>query len=118
MDAGQTLTDERMWTELETEIRPLVGVIRSALSERIFGPGDSVSDLLATVPIDTGARLADLWAAAGRRGSVSARLARFDPEEQFILELVTSVYSPRRPASPRFESAGLLDDVAVTPPPL
>lgn len=122
MDAAQTLTDERMWNDLEAEVRPLVAVIRSALSERIFGPGDSVSDLMESVPIDTCTRLADVWSAAAIGTPTDAFLARFGPEEQFILELVTSVFAPQRAAAsgrPTPRNLGrLLDDSVVTPPPL
>src|SRR5205814_3298195 len=89
-----------MWNDLEAEVRPLVAVIRSALSERIFGPGDSVSDLMDTVPIDTCVRLAEVWSAATGGNPPHALLARFGPEEQFILELVSSVFAPQRPATP------------------
>lgn len=121
MDAAQTLTDERMWTELEAEARPLLAVIRSALSERIFGPGDSVSDLMESVPIDTCARLAEVWTAATGGTTPDGLLARFGPEEQFILELVTSIFAPQRPTAgrPDVGSLGrLLDETVVTPPPL
>lgn len=122
MDAAQTLTDERMWNDLQTEVRPLLAVIRSALSERIFKAGDSVSDLMATVPIDTCARLAEVWTAAVGNRQPEPLLKLFDPEEQFILELVTSVYAPQWPSVPgRTAPAGLgrlLDDVVATPPPV
>jgi hypothetical protein len=122
VDSAQTLTDERMWNDLEAEVRPLVAVIRSALSERIFGPGDSVCDLMESVPIDTCVRLADVWSAATGCTPSDALLARFGPEEQFILELVTSVFVPQRPVNAARAHLGslgrLLDETAVTPPPL
>jgi hypothetical protein len=111
-----------MWNDLEAEVRPLVAVIKSAMSERIFGPGDSVSDLMETVPIDTCTRLAEVWSAATGGYPADGLLARFGPEEQFILELVTSVFAPQRPAVPgrlaQDKLGRLLDDPLVTPPPL
>jgi hypothetical protein len=110
-----------MWNDLEAEVRPLVAVIRSALSERIFGPGDSVSDLMESVPMDTCARLAEVWSQGTGGAPADALLARFGPEEQFILELVTSVFAPQRPAAGRPTPGNLgrlLDETVVTPPPL
>jgi hypothetical protein len=121
VDAAQTLTDERMWNDSEGEIRPLLAVIRSAMSERIFRPGDSVADLMEAVPVDTCTRLAEVWTAMTGGIPSDALLARFGPEEQFILELVTSVFAPQRPAPGRPDPGHLgrlLDETAVTPPPL
>lgn len=119
---AQTLTDERMWNDLETEVRPLLAVIKSALSESIFGPGDSVTDLMDAVPIDTCIRLAEVWSAAAGGTSGDDLLARFPPEEQFILELVTSVFAPQHPAAPGRSGPAyldrLLDEAVLTPPPL
>ena len=123
MDAAYTLTDERMWKDLEAKALPLIAVIKSAMSDRIFGPGDSVSDLMDTVPIDTCAQLAAVLTDAAAAGVPADLLAaRFGPEEQFIIELVTSVFAPSGPLAPgRPDSGGLgrlLDPTVVTPPPL
>src|SRR5262245_8978119 len=92
VDAERTLQAERMWKELEARALPLISIIKSALSECIFGPGDSVSDLMETVPIDTCARLAAVLADAAAVGiPADLVVTRFGPEEQFIIELVTSV---------------------------
>ena len=71
--------------------------------------------------VDTCVRLAEVWSAATAGSPPDALLARFGPEEQFILELVSSVFAPQRP-TPGGADAGrlgrLLDETAVTPPPL
>jgi hypothetical protein len=112
-----------MWHDLEGKALPLIVIIKSALSECIFRPGDSVSDLMDGIPIDTCARLASVLSDAAAMG-VSADLlaARFGPEERFIIELVASLFAPYGPSVPGRPDPAilgrLLDPAAVTPPPL
>jgi hypothetical protein len=58
-----------------------------------------MADLLAKAPVENCIRIAKAWSAARAAGvPVEQTLARFDPEEQFLIEVVTSVYVASAPA--------------------
>ncbi|OWK36312.1 hypothetical protein [Fimbriiglobus ruber] len=99
MLATPTLTEERMSADLEAEVRPLIGSLRTALVGVMAASGtDSVSRFLSDAPVEACVRLADVWAVATAIGVPTDQVkARFSPEEQFLIEIVTSVYSAARP---------------------
>lgn len=112
-------TDERMLADLEAEVRPLVAVVRTALADAIAAPAaDGAGRLLAAAPVDACVRLADAWAVAHAVGLKPDRVRdRFDPEGQFVIDLVTSVYAAARPGSGAHpdlpELARLLDEAGA-----
>jgi hypothetical protein len=88
-----------MWTDLEAEIRPLMAVIRVALTEVMAAPTqDTVACFLNAAPVESCVRLAEAWAVAEAVGVPTQQLkAKFDAEDQFLIELVTSVYTASKP---------------------
>lgn len=112
-------TDARMLADLEAEVRPLVATVRTALADTITAPGpDGVARMLTAAPVDACVRLADAWAVACAVGLRPDRVkARLDPEDQFVIDLVTSVYTAARPgviAHPDLpELARLLDEAGA-----
>lgn len=103
------LTDERMWTDLEAEVRPLMATIRVALTEVMAAPTqDMVGRFLDVAPVEACVRLAEAWAIAEAVGVPTDRVkARFDAEDQFLIELVTSVYTAA--ARPRRDTGEFMD---------
>ena len=94
--AGQ----QRMLSDLEGELRPLLAAIRSALNDLLAASGhDSLDRFLSVAPVEACVRLADTWAmAAGIGLDPHALKERFSPEEQFLIELVTAIYTAGHPA--------------------
>jgi hypothetical protein len=90
----------RALADLEAELRDLLGEILVGLSDLLDGTGgDSVRRFLADAPANQCVRLADAWALAGELGLDPAQLLpRFTPEEQFLVELVTAIYTAGHPA--------------------
>lgn len=122
MSPTPALMDERMWTDLEAEIRPLMAIIRVALTEVLAAPTqDTVGRFLDLAPVEACVRLAEAWAVAEGIGVPMQQLkAKFDAEDQFLIELVTSVYTaaakPRRDTSEFVdlpELARLLDEMGT-----
>jgi len=99
----------RLVADLEREVRPLLGGILAGLSDLLEGDGtDTVHRFLADAPVDLCVRLADTWALADELGLDPAQLLpHFSPEEQFLIELVTAIYTVGRTAGPREDSYGL-----------
>ncbi len=115
-----------MLADLEAEVRPLVEVVRAAIADVMAGPGgEPAGQFLAAAPVEACVRLADAWADAEAAGlDTDSVKARFDAEDQLLIEIVTSVYTAARPgAGPvggvnLHEVARLLDGITITPPPL
>lgn len=113
----------RMLADLEREVRPLLTDILAGLSDLLNDDGnDSVRRFLADAPVDLCVRLADTWALAADLGLNPTQLMpRFSPEEQFLLELVTAIYTAGRATGPRSDSfelgelIGLLDQTCDDP---
>lgn len=99
MSPTPSLMDERMWTDFEAEIRPLMAIIRVALTEVMAAPTqDTVGCFLNVAPVEACVRLAEAWAVAEGMGVPTKQLkAKFDAEDQFLIELVTSVYTAAKP---------------------
>lgn len=99
MDADYLGTDDALTDRFEAQIRPLVRAVRVAVEDQIFAdPGDSsVGRILQEAPADACLRLSDSWAVADLVGVSSADLmARFDPIDRFVIEMVTGIYSDAR----------------------
>ena len=103
--------------ELEADLRESLRAILGSLSDLLDGPGhDSVRHFLADAPAEHCIRLADAWALATEMGLNPAQLKpRFTAEEQFLLELVTAIYTAGRPnsASDRSHDLGDLCDLVA-----
>lgn len=99
MTATSVPAHDRMLTDLEAEVRPLVGAVRVALAEVMAAaPHDAAGRFLALAPVDACVRLADVWAVAEAVGVPTAAVRdRFGPEDQFLIDIVTSVYTAARP---------------------
>ena len=95
MPTEQSLMDERMLVELETEMRPLIETIRQELSSLMSASGqETVERFFSIAPVEACMRLANAWALAVTMGhDMHAFRERFDMEEQFLIELVTSIYT-------------------------
>ena len=111
----------RMLTDFEREVRPLLADILASLTDLLDG-GDSVRRFLADAPVELCIRLADTWALATDLGLEPLQLLpRFSPEEQFLLELVTAIYTAGRASGPPSDSfdldelVGLLDQTCGEP---
>lgn len=115
-------TTERLLADLEGEVRPLLTEVHSALGELMGTPGGAAAGrFLAVAPIGSCVRLAEAWAAAREAGLPTDHVrARFDPDDQVLIDIVTSVYASARPGGPVEaavpELARLLDE--ATPPPV
>ena len=111
--AGQ----RRMLADFEREVRPLLAEILASLTDLLDDDGgDTVRRFLADAPVELCIRLADTWALATDLGLEPLQLLpRFSPEEQFLLELVTAIYTAGRASGPPSDSfdldelVGLLD---------
>jgi hypothetical protein len=113
--------DERLLADLEAEVRPLVGVVRAAVGESIAVPGgESAARFLNDAPADVCVRLAGAWAGAQAIGLDTDRVkARFDPEDQLLIEMVAAAFAPPPPSSAELRTLDrLLDDSGTTPPPV
>ena len=116
--AGQ----RRLLADLEREVRPLLADILASLTDLLDDGGDSVRRFLADAPVELCIRLADTWALATDLGLEPLQLLpRFSPEEQFLLELVTAIYTAGRASGPPSDSfdldelVGLLDQTCGEP---
>lgn len=99
MDADFLGTDDALTDRFEAQLRPLVRAVRVAVEDQIFADlGDSsVGRILQDAPADACLRLSDSWAVADLVGVSSADLmARFDPIDRFVIEMVTGIYSDSR----------------------
>jgi hypothetical protein len=121
VNADRGLTDERLLADLETEVRPLVDVIRPAVADSVNAPGGEAARLiLNAAPAAECVQLAGVWAGARAIGLDTDRvMARFGPEDQMLIELVAAAYAPPPPSSANLPSLDrLLDDSGLTPPPV
>ena len=99
MDVDFFPTDEGLTDRFEAQLRPLVRAVRSAVEDQIFAePGNSsVGKILQDAPAGACLSLSDSWAVADLVGVSSADLlARFDPIDRFVIEMVTGIYSDSR----------------------
>lgn len=87
-------------TVLEARLRPLLDEVRAAVADPLFGPGrDAVRRFLADAPVGPCVRLyAAYQSAAAAAEPVPAMLDRLSPENRFVLDLVTAIYSVPDPA--------------------
>jgi hypothetical protein len=120
VDASRGLTDERLLNDLEAEVRPLVVATRAALGELIAPGRESAARFLDAAPAAECVRLAGVWAGARAMGLDTDRVkARFDPDDQMLIEIVAAVYAPPPPSSMELPTLGsLLEDSGTTPPPV
>jgi hypothetical protein len=113
--------DERLLADLEAEVRPLVAAVQSAaLGELIADGRESPARFLDAAPAAECVRLAGVWAGARAMGLDTDRvMARFGPEDQMLIEIVTTLYAPPPPSSMELPTLGsLLEDSGITPPPV
>ena len=99
MDADFLGSDDALTDRFEAQLRPLVRAVRDAVEDQLFAdPGDaSVGKILQDAPADACLRLSDSWAVADLVGVSSTDLmARFDPIDRFVIEMVTGIYSDAR----------------------
>lgn len=99
MDFDFSHTDEGLTDRFEAQLRPLVRAVRTAVEDQIFAdPGNSsVGQILQDAPAGACLSLSDSWAVADLVGVSSADLlARFDPIDRFVIEMVTGIYSDAR----------------------
>ena len=112
-------TRYRLLADFEREVRPMLADILASLSDLLDDDGDAVRRFLADAPTELCLRLADAWTLAEDLGLDPAQLMpRFSPEEQFLIELVTAIYTAGRTAGPPSDSfdldelVGLLDQTS------
>ena len=115
MTQNSPATRHRLLADFEREVRPLLADILASLSDLLTDDGgDTVRHFLADAPVDLCVRLADSWALATDLGLEPLQLLpRFSPEEQFLLELVTAIYTAGRAAGPPSDSFDLDDLVGL-----
>ena len=89
-----TLPDPRR-TALSAELLPLLDVVREAVADQLFGPTrHAVNRFLADAPIGACVKLYEAWAAANAAGLMTDPfLDTLTPENRFILDLVSTIYS-------------------------
>ena len=107
LDPDDALTDR-----FEAQLRPLVRAVRVAVEDQIFADaGDaSVGRILQDAPAEACMQLSDSWAVADLVGvSSTALMARFDPIDRFVIEMVTGIYSDARCDLFGSQTGGLLD---------
>jgi hypothetical protein len=99
MDGDDFGTDDALTDRFEAQLRPLVRAVRDAVEDQIFADAgsSSVGRILQDAPADACLRLSDSWAVADLVGVSSDDLmARFDPIDRFVIEMVTGIYSDAR----------------------
>lgn len=89
-----TLSDFRP-TDLSAELLPLLDVVREAVAEQLFGPTrHAVNRFLADAPVGVCVKLYEAWETARSAGQMTdAFLDTLTPENRFILDLVSTIYS-------------------------
>ena len=94
-------TDDAPTASLLVESLPLLVMIRQSLSELQGVCGRETLDrILDLAPLDACVKLADVWSMAALIGVDTVALKRrLDPEDQFVLEFVTTIYAAGRSAS-------------------
>ena len=123
MTRNAPATQQRLLNDFEREVRPMLADILSGLAD-LLDDDDTVHRFLSDAPTDLCVRLADAWALATDLGLEPLQLMpRFTPEEQFLLELVTAIYTAGRTAGPPSDSfdldelVGLLEQTCDEPEP-
>ena len=112
MDTDFLGSDDALTDRFESQLRPLVRAVRVAVEDQIFSDlGDaSVGRILQNAPAEACLQLSDSWAVADLVGVSSADLmARFDPIDRFVIEMVTGIYSDARCDLFGNQFSGLLD---------
>jgi hypothetical protein len=92
----ETVSTQDIVNRFESQIRPIVFALRESLEEQIFAdsPNHSVQAILQNAPVDLCIQLADVWNSMRAVGLNNKEiLNRFDPTEQFIIEMVDEMYS-------------------------
>ena len=92
--------DDDRSARLEAEILPLLARVRTAVADPLFGPGrDALRRFLSDAPVGVCVRLYEAWqTATGAGDPVQVVAGRLTPENRFILDLVTTIYSVPDPA--------------------
>jgi len=119
VDASHGFTDERLLADLESKVRPLVAAARTALGELIAPGQEAPARFLDAAPTEECVRLAGVWAGATAIGLDTEQVkARFVPEDQMLIEIVTTLYAPPPPSSVELPTLGSLleDSGAISPP--
>jgi len=93
--------DDTMSLGLLEEVVPLLAVVRTSLSELRNAHGRETLDrFFESAPLDACVRLADIWSMAAAVGvDMETIRNRFDPEDQFLIDLVTTIYTAGRGTS-------------------
>jgi hypothetical protein len=80
---------------LNAELLPLLDTVREAVAEQLFGPArTAVNRFLSDAPVGVCVRLFAVWEAARDSGlPLDQFLDRLTPENRFILDLVSAIYS-------------------------
>jgi hypothetical protein len=91
-----------MLAELEAEVRPLLDEVRATLGDMLTTSGkDTLTRFLADAPVEACIRLGEVWDMAQSLGVPTEQVkARFNPEDQFLVDFVTTVYGPPSPGTP------------------
>ena len=78
-----------------SDLLPLLDTVREAVAEQLFGPTHhTVTRFLADAPIGTCVKLYQTWELARTTGpAADAFLETLTPENRFILDLVSTIYS-------------------------
>lgn len=94
-------SDDPMTQSLIDEATPLLAAIRAALAELQHARGRETLDRFFNLaPLEACVHLADVWSMAEIAGIDTASLRlRFDVEDQFLIDLVTTIYSAGRGTS-------------------
>jgi hypothetical protein len=119
VDASRGLKDERLLADLESEVRPLVAAARTALGALIAPGREAAARFLDAAPTAECVQLAGVWAGANAIGLDTERVkALFCPEDQMLIEIVTTLYAPPPPSSMELPTLGSLleDSGAISPP--
>jgi hypothetical protein len=81
--------------ELENRLTPLLDTVRDSVADRLFGPsGGAVHRFLSDAPIGVCVQLYEVWESARQSElPVELYLSRLTPENRFVLDLVSAIYS-------------------------
>jgi hypothetical protein len=100
MSVADSLEEDERLSRLEAEILPLLDHVRGAVADPLVVPGrEVVRKFLADAPVDTCVKLFETWRMAEGEGTpVQVVAGRMTPENRFILDLVTTIYSVPNPS--------------------
>jgi hypothetical protein len=88
--------------QFEDRLRPLLAAVRRVVADPLVSPGkEVVRRFLADAPVAACVRLFEVWQSAAAAGApLPELLDRLAPEDRFVLDLVTTIYSIPDPADP------------------